>query len=81
MERARTAAKCAKMKKAHAKQAKLLFIFSLLNMEICDILVTVVVVLTSATYCERMRGTRTHLTTLLPHFFSVIQCCKANLIA
>ena len=36
----RTAMKCARMKNAHAKRAKVLGFFSLLNMQICDVLVS-----------------------------------------
>ena len=43
VERTRTSAERAKMKNARAKRAKLLF--SLSNMQICDVLVAVVVVL------------------------------------
>ena len=43
VERTRTSAKCPKMENARAKRAKLLFFLS--NMQICDILIAVVVVL------------------------------------
>ena len=46
VERTRTAAKCQKMKNARAKRAKLFF-FSL---HICDVRVTVVIVVAQAPY-------------------------------
>lgn len=39
---AMTAAKCTKMKNARSKRAKLLFLFSFLKMQICDVLVVTV---------------------------------------
>ena len=39
---ARTAANCTKMKNARSKRAKLLFLFSFLKMQICDVLVVTV---------------------------------------
>ena len=44
VERTRTSSKCQKMKYARAKRAKLQFLFSLSNMQICDVLDAVVVV-------------------------------------
>ena len=44
VKRTRTSAECEKMKNARAKRAKLLFFIFKLNMQICDVLVAVVVV-------------------------------------
>ena len=58
---AKTAAKCTKMKNARSKRAKLLFLFSFLKMQICDVLVVTVLMFARSNRLQIYRFISRHM--------------------